>query len=187
VTTPADPAPQPTPAPATTPPAPAAPAAPATPPAQQQPATPEDVARLRATLDGERQARKDAEQKLAAAQAASMSDQEKAIAAARAEGKAEAEQAAAQRLAAAEFRIAAAGRIANPEAALGVIDLSKLVQKNGEPNRQAISALVEQLAVVPNGAQPGGNHVIPTGPRQSAPAADGDWLRQVARPQGRRG
>jgi hypothetical protein len=135
---------------------------------------------MRATLDQERLARKDAEAKLAAAQQASMTEQERAVATARAEGKAEAEALAAQRLAAAEFRILAAGRLANPEGALAVIDMSKLVQKNGEPNRQAIAALVEQLA--PQQAA-GNGHVIPAGARTApAPAAgQGDWLRNVSR------
>jgi ribosomal protein L17 len=131
---------------------------------------------------------KDAKAALAAAQQASMTDAEKAIATARAEGKAEAAKEAAERLAAAEFRIAAAGRLANPEAALAVIDLAKLVQKNGEPNRQAIAALVEQLA--PQQAQQaGGGHVIPAGPRSvpAQAAGNGDWLRSVQRgPRGHR-
>jgi ribosomal protein L17 len=170
-TAPADPAPAPAPAPNGTAPAPAAPPDPSA----------ASVAKLESTLAEVRGELKDAKQALATAQQASMSDQEKQIAVARAEGKAEAAKEAAERLAAAEFRIAAAGRLANPEAALAMLDMAKLVQKNGEPNRQAIAALVEQLA--PQQAQqPGGGHVIPTGPRTaSTPAADGDWLRQVQR------
>jgi hypothetical protein len=168
------------------PPAPPAPPAPA-PPAGH--GGDDDITRLRATLDQERQARKDAEVKLATAQQAAMTDQEKAVAAARAEGKAEAEGAASRRLAAAEFRVAASGRLANPDGALAALDLSKLVGKDGEPDRKAIAALVDQLAP-PQPQQTANGHVIPAGARTAAPAAagNGDWLRSVQRgPRGVRG
>jgi hypothetical protein len=182
-TAPADPAPAP--APAAPAPAAPAPAAPATAPANGQ--GDNSTARLENALSEARAELKDAKAALATAQQASMTEQERAVATARAEGKAEAEAAAAQRLAAAEFRIAATGRLANPDAALGVIDLSKLVQKNGEPNKQAITSLVEQLAAtVPQTQQPGG-HVIPAGPRAPVQGGDGDWLRTVQRPGRRRG
>jgi hypothetical protein len=109
-----------------------------------------------------------------------MSEAEKAVAAARAEGRAEAQREASLRLAAAEFRAAAAGRIANVDAALGVLDLAKLVDANGEPDSKAIAKLVEQLAAVPP-PPPAPGHV-PAGPRQTAPDnGDNDWLRRVRR------
>jgi hypothetical protein len=98
-----------------------------------------------------------------------------AIAAAREQGRAEAAREAALRLAAAEFRAAATGRLANPDAALGVLDLSKLV-KDGEPDKAAIGEVVDQLAAVP----PPPGHV-PAGPR--SPGNDGgggDWVRAGA-------
>jgi hypothetical protein len=121
-----------------------------------------------------------------------MSDAEKAIAAARAEGKAEAEAAAARALAGAEFRIMAAGKLVNADAALGALDLGKLLDKNGQPDKAKIAALVEQLAAAPAApagpAQPGPRGAIPPGPRTAAPpgAGDGDWLRNIQRPGGRR-
>jgi len=109
-----------------------------------------------------------------------MSDAEKALAAARAEGKAEAEAVAARRLAAAEFRALATGRLVNPEAALAVIDLAKLLTRTGEPDRKAIAALVDQLATVPEAPPPPGR--IPGGVRQPVPTdGDNDWLRRVRR------
>jgi hypothetical protein len=100
-----------------------------------------------------------------------MTEQEKAVAKAKEEGRAEAAAEAARGLAAAEFRAQAARRITNPEAALAVIDLAKLL-KDGKPDTKAIAALVEQLAAVP--APPG---KVPAGPRD--PGSNGgnaDWM-----------
>jgi hypothetical protein len=153
--------------------------------------TAEDLARVQATLDQERTMRREAEAQLERAKAAGLSDHEKAVAAARAEGRAEAESAAARALAGAEFRIMAAGKIASPEAALGALDLGKLLDKNGQPDKAKIAALVEQLAAAPAPpappAPPGPRGAIPPGPRAPAPGAgDGDWLRNIQRPGGRR-
>lgn len=141
-------------------------------------------------LAEERRARKDAEAALVVAQQASMTDHEKAVASARAEGKAEGERAAAAALAAAEFRVAAAGRLANPEAALAALDMSKLLTKAGHPDRAAIAALVEQLAVPAAAAAPpaGNGHVIPAGPRAPVQGGPGnsDWIRSIQRPGRRR-
>jgi hypothetical protein len=102
-----------------------------------------------------------------------MTDQERAIAEAREQGKAEAVKAAGAKIAAAEFRAAAAGRLANPDGALELIDLSRLVDDNGDPNREAINEAIGRLAAVPPPPAPGGR--VPAGPRE--PAADGDFLR----------
>lgn len=100
-----------------------------------------------------------------------MSEAERAVAAAREEGRAEANAAAARLLAAAEFRHLATGRIADPEAAIEMLDLSKLI-KDGAPNRRAIAALVDRLAAVPAPPPPPGH--VPAGPR--APGQETDWL-----------
>jgi flagellar biosynthesis/type III secretory pathway protein FliH len=146
------------------------PPAPSGPPEPPEPKPPDDLAELRATLDAERKARKELEAELARLREQGMSEQERAMAKAREEGKAEAEQAAALKLVAAEFRIAARDRIANPEAALAALDLAKLLGKDGQPDAKAIAALVDQLAAV----RPAPGRV-PAGPRE--PASDGDWLR----------
>jgi hypothetical protein len=161
------------------PPGPAPPPAPPAPPAPP-PAPPADpAAELRASLEAERRRAKDLETELAKLRQQGMTDAEKAIEAARAEGRAAAEREAALRLAAAEFRLAAAGKLANPDAALAALDLAKLLDAKGEPDAKAITALVDQLAVVPPAPPPGGH--IPPGPRTEPPAADGDWLRQIRR------
>jgi len=108
-----------------------------------------------------------------------MSDADKAVAKAREEGKAEAERAANLKLAAAEFRAAAAGKIANPEAALAALDLARLLDKSGEPDAKAIAKLVGELAAVPPPPPPPGH--VPTGPRSPAENGDRDWLRSVTR------
>lgn len=104
-----------------------------------------------------------------------MTDADKAIAKAREEGKAEAAAEHARQLAAAEFRAQAAGKLANPEAALAALNLDALV-KDGAPDSKAIGKLVEQLAVVP---PPPGR--IPPGPMPGPGDANHDWLRDIQR------
>ena len=104
-----------------------------------------------------------------------MTDAEKAIATAREEGRAEAAQEHARELAAAEFRAQAAGRITNPDAALAVLDLAKLL-KDGKPDKTAIGKLVDQLAVVP---PPPGK--VPAGVRDPGGNGAIDWLGDAAR------
>jgi hypothetical protein len=176
-TPPAPPAP---PAPAPQPPAPPAPQPPApqppapTDPQPPAPASDPAVARLEQTLADERRARKEAETALATLKTQGMSDADKAIAAARDEGRKEAEHAASLKLAAAEFRARAAGKIADPDAALDVLDLTKLLGKDGDPDTRAIDKLVGQLAAVP----PPPGHV-PPGVRDPAPNGSADFLRQA--------
>jgi hypothetical protein len=167
------------PAPPPAPPAPAPPAPSPPPPAPAPPAPapgPDDeLAKLRASLEEERRQRREAEGKLGKLEQQHMTDQEKAIAQAKEEGRAEAAQAASLRLAAAEFRAQAAGKIANPDAALAVLDLSKLL-KDGEPDKTAIGKLVDQLAAVP---PPPGK--VPAGPRDPGNGLATDWLGDQAR------
>jgi hypothetical protein len=109
-----------------------------------------------------------------------MTEQERAVEEARAAGRAEAEHAANLRLVGAEFRAAAAGKIANPEAALAKLNLEALLGKNGEPDTKAIAELVEQLAAVPPPPPPPGH--IPPGPREGGPPpGEEDWIRQIRR------
>lgn len=155
----------------TTPPVPPTPPAPPAPPAPPPAPTSADLARLQAALDEERRQRAEDRKQLDKLRADAMTDAEKAAAA-----RAEAEQAAALRLAAAEFRAQAAGRIANPDAALAVLDLARLIGKDGEPDKTAIGTLVEQLAVVP---PPPGK--VPAGPRDPANGGEADWVRAIRR------
>lgn len=164
------------PAPAPAPPAPVpAPPAPAPRDPAPQPSPADDLAELRRTLEAERKERKALEAELAKAKQGQMSEAEKAIAKARAEGKAEAEHEAALALVAAEFRAQAAGRLADAEAALAVLDLGKLL-KDEKPDRALIGKLVEQLAAVP---PPPGR--IPPGPRDAGGDGNHDWLRDIRR------
>jgi hypothetical protein len=124
-------------------------------------------------LEAARQRVKDLEAELAKAREQGMTEQEKAVAKAREDGRAEAAQSAALVMAAAEFKVQAAGKIANPDAALAALDLSKLIS-NGEPDNKAISELVEQLAAVP--PAPGR---VPAGPREPAASGSTDWVRAI--------
>jgi hypothetical protein len=152
----------------TTPPAPPADPSPPEPP----PGGPE--------LEAARQRVRDLEAELSRVREQGMTEQEEAVAKAREDGRAEAAQSAALILAAAEFKVQAAGRIANPDAALAALDLARLV-KDGQPDKDAIGELVGQLAAVP----PAAGHV-PAGPREPAAAGGGDWLRAIGPPTSRR-
>jgi hypothetical protein len=168
--------------PTTDPPAPPAPPAPGPPAPPAPPAPPptpkvitaEDLAKVEAALAEERRLRQEDRKALDALRRDGMSEAEKAIAKARDEGKAEAAAEHARELAAAEFRAQAAGRVANPDAALAVLDLSKLL-KDGKPDKTAIGKLVEQLAAVP---PPPGR--VPPGPRGDG-NPDGDLFRDIMR------
>jgi hypothetical protein len=179
---PAPPAPTPPEPPAPSPPAPTPPAptppAPTPPAPNGGPADPDDVEGLRRSLAAERKRAAAAERELTELRTANMTEHERAIAEARAAGKTEAETAAALRIAAAEFRGLAAGRIADPDAAIELLDLAKFV-KDGEPDREAIAAAIEQLAAVPAAPPPPGQ--IPAGARQSTAPVSDDWLRQIRR------
>jgi hypothetical protein len=132
---------------------------------------------LQRALDAERANTRRLTTELAALRQTTMTEQERAVAAARDEGRAEAAQAAALELAAEMFRTAAAGRIADPEAHLEMLDVGKLL-RDGRPDRRKITALVDRLAAsVPAAPLPPGH--VPAGPR--APAQDGDWLRGIMR------
>jgi hypothetical protein len=152
------------PGPAPDPPAPPAPPA--------DPAT--SIARLENTLREERKAKKDLETRLATLESANQTEQEKAVKAARDEGKAEAVKEGAKRLAAAEFLWRAQGRVADPQAALELLDLSKFVKDDGEIDRDAIAKAVDHLAGSP---PPPGR--VPPGPRAPASNADGDFFRTM--------
>jgi|SRR5580693_1590391 hypothetical protein len=158
------------------PPPPPPPAPPPAPPAPPGGGPPDPAAELRAALDQERNARKELETELAKLRAQGMTETERAVAKAREEGKAEAAHAAALVVAAAEFRVQAAGKIADPEAALAVLDVAKLLDGKDQPDKVAIGKLVGQLAAVP----PAPGHV-PPGPRDPGGNGDGDWLREQMR------
>lgn len=176
---PAPPGP-PTPGPEPPAPAPPQPRPPADPPAPPNDPVPPPGPGLEAALRDERAQRAALQKQLDDERAAHMTEQEKALAKARAEGRKEAEAEAALRLAAAEFRFAATGRIADPTAALDLIDKSKLLGANGEPDPKAIAAAVERLAgpvQEPNAGPPLGH--VPAGPRAPASAHNGDFIRGV--------
>lgn len=160
-------------------------AAPAAAPAQQAAPQADDVAgnlaRAEAALAAERRARQAAEAKLTRTEQQHMTDQEKAIAAARTEGKAEAAREAATAIAAAQFRAAAAGKLGNADAALGLLDVNRLLGPDGQPDAKAIAAAVEQLAqaAAPQAGQPAPARV-PPGPRQAAEPQAEDFIRGVA-------
>ena len=112
-----------------------------------------------------------------------MSEAEKAVAKARDEGRAEAQEASARKLAAIEFRYAAAGRLADPAAALDLLDVSKFLGDDGEPDPRRIEAAIDRLAGPrpdPD-EEPVNGHAprVPAGPRQPVPSDGGDFIRGI--------
>jgi len=157
---------------------------PGAPPEPGQPGAtePEDaqarLQRAEAALADERRQRREAERQLAEARRQTMPEAERALAAAREEGATEARRAAGAALAAAEFRAAAVGVLADPDAALDALDLSRFVNDHGEVDRRKIGDLVKRLAAALPAAANAGR--IPAGSR-GTPAND-DFLRSAMRP-----
>lgn len=142
-------------------------------------------------LEEERSGRKAAEKAARDAQAEldklrkdSMSDQERAVAEAKAEARAEVLTQANQRLLRAEVRAAAAGKLADPDDALGLLDLPSFMDDDGEINTKAIKSAIDKLvsskpylsARPGNGSGEGGAR---GGNANTEPSMD-DWLRAKA-------
>lgn len=137
-------------------------------------------------LDNERRARRDAEKEAKAAKAeleklreATMNENEKAISAAKAEGRTEALREAGTRVVEAEVRAAAKGRVPDVDALLEVLDATKFLTDDGEPDRDAISAWVDRFA--PAGDQRTGDGFpdLGQGTRSTEPALGSDPLTQT--------
>ena len=111
---------------------------------------------MRDALVKERRLRKAAEIKLARLRQQHISDVEKAVQVARDEDRAEAFRAAGLRVAAAEFRAVAVGKLADPAAALEVLDLSRFVGDGGGVDLASLTAMVNKLAAAVCTAGPTG-------------------------------
>lgn len=103
-------------------------------------------------LDEERNARKAAEKTAREAQAALDklktevgSDQDKAVAKARAEGKAEALTTATERLVKSEIKVAAAGKFANPNDAVRLLDHGEFVTDDGDVDEKKLEKAIDKL------------------------------------------
>lgn len=100
-------------------------------------------------LDSEREARRDAEARAKVAEKAAKeatSDRDKAIAEAKAEARREVLEEANGRLLRAEIKAAATGKLAHPELAVKLIDLSAFkVADDGSVDAKAIAAAIDTL------------------------------------------
>lgn len=100
-------------------------------------------------LESEREARRDAEARAKAAERAAKdatSDREKAIADAKAEARREVLEEANVRLLRAEIKAAATGKLANPELAVKLLDLSSFkVADDGSVEVKAITTAIDKL------------------------------------------
>lgn len=114
-------------------------------------------------------AAKQARDALAAREKADMTEQERAIEAARDEGRTEAAKTAGVRLASAEVRAALTGIVTDPAAIAEDLDLTKLLDDDGEVDSEKVAALkAKYVALAPKGA------VQPTSGVQGEPIAGGD-------------
>lgn len=129
-----------------------------------------DDKELRGAYRAERKQRLELQKQLAELQRKNMSESERALAEAREAGRSEAQAEAARRIAAAEFRSAANGKLADPDAALELLDLGRLVGDDGEPDQAAIRAAIERLA--PAAPAEPRQPKVPGGPRDTPPETD---------------
>jgi hypothetical protein len=154
-----------------------------TPPADTKAPTAEDVARLTAALDKERELRKAAEKTAREREnerRASMEEGERALLEAEERGRSAVRTEYGQRLARTEFLAEAARR--NPgydaTAILDDLNLARYIGEDGEPQSKAIAAAVERL--VPAATSNGIPRPDPSQGPRATPAADSDE-RQFAR------
>jgi hypothetical protein len=166
------------PLPSETVPQPPAPTPPAPPPAPAPPKGDDELTGLREALEAERRKLRETQQSLAQLQRQGMTEQEKAVAEAEARGKAEGLKSAGLLIAAAEFKALAAGRLADPDEVLSVLDLTRFVRDDGTIDKRGMAAVVEKLVKQLGGAK------IPAGP-QSDGQVD-DFVRQALAQGGRR-
>jgi hypothetical protein len=120
----------------------------------------DDAKELRGSLAAERKKTAALERQLAEQARKGMSDAEKAIEEAKDAGRAEARAEMAVRVVAAEFRTLAAGKLADVDAALELLDLKRFVKDDGEVDRAALSAAVDRLTPAqqaPRARVPGGS------------------------------
>jgi|SRR5690606_37881184 len=121
----------------------------ATEPDAQQQKTPEEAqlgdAGKRA-IERMKRERNEARRELEKLRREAMSDQERAVAEARDAGRAEALREMAGRLVDAEIRSAAVGRPLNVDALLANVDRSKFLTEDGDVDREAVTAWLDQLA-----------------------------------------
>jgi hypothetical protein len=110
-----------------------------------------------------------------------MTEQERAVAEAHAAGKTEALKAAGLQVAAAEFRALAAGKLADPAAALEDLNLARFVGDDGEVNKRGLAGLVDRLAAAAAPVGPGAGKV-PSGPLGGSDG-ETDFIRQAMRRQ----
>jgi hypothetical protein len=151
------------------------------------PETPEITAEERAKTaasryESERRKASRLEKELNALRAGQLSESEKAIEEARVAGRKEGARSAGVRLVAAEFRAKAAeAKLPGVGSLLDVIDLTKFVDDDGEPDTELIQAAIDKiadgLAAADNGRAKVKAPEIPKGVRPKV--GDDDWIRSI--------
>jgi hypothetical protein len=142
---------------------------------------PTDVEKLKKALEAERAGRRDAERSRKAADSeleklrtASLSETEKAIAEAKAAGRTEALAETGKRLAAAELRAAAAAAGLDVAEVLDLVDLTRFVGEDGNPDEKAIAEAVTKFAGLRGEPAVTTRPGLDLGPRASAMPLNGD-------------
>lgn len=153
------------------PPAPAEPVPPVEPPADPQLGDAGKAA-IKAERDRAAKAERDlkaAQKRLTELEEGNLNEVDRAIKAARDEATAEAMAAVNQRILKSEVKAAAAGKFNDPADALAYLDLTELVDSDGEVDPTAVSAAIDALLeakpYLGSGAKPPAAPGVPTGAR----------------------
>jgi hypothetical protein len=109
-----------------------------------------------------------------------MSDTEKAVAQAKVEARTETLREVGTKLAAAEVRVAAAGRNVDVDALLEGLDASKFIDVNGDPDTKAITAWVDRVAPAVDDKAAGAKRDLGLGVR-GGQQASGDPAQEFAK------
>jgi uncharacterized protein YbjT (DUF2867 family) len=152
-------------------------------PEQQQSAEPADQVKMMTTkFEAERRLRKKFEKELVELRNNALTESEKAIEEARSTGRREGAKSAGVRLVAAEFRAKAAeAKLPGVTSLLEVIDLTRFVDDDGEPDTELIQSAIDKisdsLAAVENGKPKAKAPEIPKGVRPKV--GDDDFIRTI--------
>ena len=151
-------------------------------PEQQQPEPGDQLKIVTTKFEAERRLRKKFERELMDLKNNALSESEKAIEEARSTGRKEGAKSAGVRLAAAEFRAKAAeAKLPGVASLLEVIDLTRFVDDDGEPDAELIQATIDKitdgLAAAENGRAKVKAPDVPKGVRPNV--ADEDFIRSV--------
>jgi hypothetical protein len=149
---------------------------------QQPPSGDEQIKTVQTRFEAEQRLRKKLEKELTQLRTSQLTESEKAVEEAKAVGRKEGARSVGARLAAAEFRARAAeAKLPSISSLLEVMDLSRFVDENGEPDAEVIQETIDKiregLAAAENGRSKPKTPEVPKGVRPAL--GEEDWIRSV--------